>query len=238
MSPRPDKSPIGQLKFALEVADEILVRRKLHKRTKNLELIEDPVARDKERRRQNFSIYVGERFEWIVTDTLRSLEQSEELLYIFNYIDLAGQSKTSANILELQMQKVKEIISLLERHPDDYKSKLPLDKNSSYDRSTGIITQFTKTIESKDKAKELIDYLWGKRHITYSDRSPAKSGRGVSVNAIINNTSITNEARLKSIIDNFNAQCRERATRTRIKKDRLTKLVQLHVFDEFPARKL
>lgn len=233
---REHQSPIGKLKQAYEIGDEILKSRRLRRRTKNLALIRDPVARGRERRRQNFSKYVGERFERIITDTLTSLNNNDELFYLFNYINLEDQTRTSANILELQMQRVQEIITVIEKRPGKYSKKVPLNKNNLYDKKTGEISQYTTTIGVKDDAKKLIDYLWGKRKIIYSDRSSTKVGRGVSIQAILNNTSVSSLDRLVNVIDNFNAKCLKEPSKMRIHRDRTTKLVQLHVYDEFPTR--
>lgn len=214
-------------------ADAALRRRNLHLRVRDTNSIEDKNTRVHEELRHSLVRYELESFINLTKHLLGQLKNKDELIYQFDYIDTGGIKKTNANMLEYKMLKLKDIIKIIHEDPSRY---VPddniLNRNIVYDKNTGILSQSGRDYPLKPKAKKLINYLWGKRSITYTNRSAPKKGQRIQIKTVAFNTEYdTNE--LVKIIDNFNSYTTSHGFSATIKRHQNT--LRLETINEFPT---
>ena len=131
------------------------------------------------------------------------------------------------------MLRLKNIIETVRENPSRYTpDNNVLNQNVIYDKNTGILSQSGNDYPLKPKAKKLINYLWGKRSITYRDRSKPKKGRALQLKTTEFNTGY-DAKELVSIIDNFNSYTASHAFDASIKRHQDT--IRIEITNEFPT---
>lgn len=225
-----------KLQNLVRIADETLRDRRLHQRVRSLSNIDDKREQVSESTRHNSVRYDLENFNYSVEYYLRTLNHSDELLRIFDYIEIAYHDRSAANLLELKMVSLQKVISEIELRPQRYiDQSIKYSSNVEYDKQIGLLTQSDKKpYQLKDKGRALVGYLWGKRRQMFSDRSPTRQGRPVSMSSAMHNVGITDD-KLADVINNFNAMASERRIDAKIRREKGN--VILEVQDEFPTRK-
>lgn len=233
----PQKSIIQLLQNYKKNAREKYHQYGLHIRVRDVTTIENKNERTHEKLRHSRVAHDIKYLNEDVRSTLKKVSNSDELLDIYNTVDIHQENRTPANILEERLKNIDSITKLIEDNPERYTSDiLPVNRDVRYSKATGLLQQGTHSFIVKDDAKKLIDYLWGKRLTNFHDGSPGKSGRLVSTRSIIANCNII-EGKLPNIIDNFNQQTKKETHPIEAFIRRKDGLIQLETSNEHPTSK-
>lgn len=241
---RPAKGTLVSQKSVIQLLDSNKNRARekyyeygLHIRVRDISSITNKTELSHEKFRHGRIVHELRNLNDSVRSILRKMTNGNNLLDIYNSVDLRQENKTPANIMELRLKNIDSIIKLVENDPDKYASDSPLISHDvRYSKATGIILQGIHKFVLKDDAKKLIDYLWGKRKVSYLDKSPTTAGRSLSNRSVLVNCNVI-ESKLTNIIDNFNQQMKKDAHPIDARIRRKDGLIQLEISNEHPASK-
>lgn len=209
----------------------------LNIRVRDVTTIDDKSERTHEKLRHSRVAHEIKYLNEDIRATLRKVSNGDELLDIYNAVDLHQENRTPANILEIRLKNIDSITKLIEDNPGRYTSDvLPISQDVHYSKTTGLLQQGIHSFTVKEDAKKLIDYLWGKRRINFHDGSPSKLGRPSTTRSVIANCIII-ESKLPNIVDNFNQQTKKETHLIEAFLRRKDGLIQLEISNEHPASK-
>lgn len=233
----PQKSVVQLLRNYKKNAREKYYQYGLHIRVRDVLTIDNKIERTHEKLRHSRVAHDVKYLNEDVRSTLKKVSNGDELLDIYNTVDLHQENRTPANILEVRLKNIDSITKLIDNNPERYTSDvLPVSQNVHYSKTTGLLQQGIHLFTVKHDAKRLIDYLWGKRRINFYDGSPSKSGRLSSTQSVIANCNII-ESKLPNIVDNFNQQTKKETHPIEAFVRRKDGLIQLEISNEHPASK-
>ncbi len=233
----PQKSVIQLLRNYKKNAHEKYYQYGLHIRVRDVTTIDDKSERTHEKLRHSRVAHDIKYLNEDIRATLKKVSNGDELLDIYNTVDLHQENRTPANILEVRLKNIDSITKLIESNPERYTSDvLPVSQDVHYSKTTGLLQQGIQLFIVKDDAKKLIDYLWGKRRINFHDGSPSKLGRPSTTQSVIANCNII-ESKLTNIVDNFNQQTKKETHLIEAFLRRKDGLIQLEISNEHPASK-
>lgn len=232
----PQKSVIQLLRNYKKNAREKYYQYGLHIRVRDVTTI-DNSERTHEKLRHSRVAHDIKYLNEDIRATLKKVSNGDELLDIYNTVDLHQENRTPANILEVRLKNIDYITKLIESNPERYKSDvLPVSQDVHYSKTTGLLQQGIQSFIVKGDAKKLIDYLWGKRRINFHDGSPSKLGRPSTTQSVIVNCNII-ESKLTNIVDNFNQQTKKETHLIEAFLRRKDGLIQLEISNEYPTSK-
>lgn len=233
----PEKTIVSQLENNYSRAFDTYKMHGLHMRVRDISIIKNKDETIHEKLRHNLLNYELVDMNRNIKRILRKSSKKDYLIKIYEEIDLSRENWTSANVFEKRLDNLLKIIDIVKSDPEKFfPNQSAVTKNVTYSQSSGIITQGNNTFTVKNDAKKLIDYLWGKRHQTYLDKTPDKCGRQIKRNSVITNCNVIDN-KLANIIDNFNNQMKKPERKIDAYIRRKDGLIQLEVIDEFSTSK-
>lgn len=231
------KSVVQLLRTYKKNAREKYYQYGLNIRVRDVTTIDDKSERTHEKLRHSRVAHEIKYLNEDIGATLKKVSNGDELLDIYNAVDLHQENRTPANILEIRLKNIDSITKLIEDNPGRYTSDVfPVSQDVHYSKTTGLLQQGIHSFTVKDDAKKLIDYLWGKRRINFHDGSPSKLGRPSTTRSVIANCNII-ESKLPNIVDNFNQQTKKETHPIEAFMRRKDGLIQLEISNEYPASK-
>ena len=170
----PQKSVVQLLRNYKKNAREKYYQCGLHIRVRDVTTIDDKSERTHEKLRHSRVAHDIKYLNEDIRATLKKVSNGDELLDIYNTVDLHQENRTPANILEVRLKNIDSITKLIESNPERYTSDvLPVSQDVHYSKTTGLLQQGIQLFIVKDDAKKLIDYLWESGELIFTTDHPA-----------------------------------------------------------------